>query len=729
MRLDLLVAALVWDTPKLVQSGAPDARLFFDAMSRSHLTTRDSVREEPLAIAGLALSDLSEGKQNEALKALDNLAASRERLVRLLALSMEGWLFAEERPSAIPDGIGLAHSTRDKLLRARFLTKFLTYALDAGQHDLAREAWAIAFRFVPQSHPLAFQLRLAALNHRLGAVEISDSALRPPDYYDPLVDYPWIRYRAAHGSHRALLESLRATAQGAWRTTVSFGRTSLDDVLSAEMQATWSGAIWLIPTIRLEAAAHLLMGGATTPQLHEEAVVLWVQSGGQNIDDVINLAERSFAQGSGDRIVTRTAKVLADTPSSHRYEETALALWDLLSEDVAARLLSQLRPTTGDIPFIETSRALWAVLALVSPSAWNDIYASLPLEEREAILEGMTPELVERLNATSAIEVARALKESSWSETPSERRLAVAAQLHAMQLANLNVEYVRQAAPAARAALLPRFHTLLGEGLVDNTIDSLSDLLDEEVRSAKGGQRSFGGRPFASTLARALLASSRHSDSRVRALIAPAADPRVPADLRLEAWQAVNAYSWERPLPKDYRRWIATAPTRGAPSFIGNVTEPLLAILKLSTLASFGYSSRQLPQLLAASRDADPRVRQVAVDTAGNLLRGKAVASLETILLASLYDPKDEIVVVGLKGLRRAGPVTRAVLPAIRTRFAELMQTAGREVRVGVVSAAAGTLSAPESVADLDALLARARSDRSLLVRDEASRINDRGQE
>jgi hypothetical protein len=176
---ELLTAALVWDTRTLLESGAPDARLFYDAMSRSPLTTLNEVGEEPLARAGIALSNLLEGNSTASLETLDDMTSARPRLVRLLALSMLAWLFPLERPNSLRSGLDLARTHKDRVTRARFLTKFLGFALDAGDLELAQEAWRAAERSLDQNHPLAFQLRLVALNRRLGPVEVSDSALRP----------------------------------------------------------------------------------------------------------------------------------------------------------------------------------------------------------------------------------------------------------------------------------------------------------------------------------------------------------------------------------------------------------------------------------------------------------------------------------------------------------------------------------------------------------------------
>jgi hypothetical protein len=346
-------------------------------------------------------------------------------------------------------------------------------------------------------------------------------------------------------------------------------------------------------------------------------------------------------------------------------------MWDLISPSTAATLISELSVDAQADPFAESRRALWAVLALIAPNAWAPAYSGLPSNLKEAVLEGMTPDLVARLPVPSTAEVAEVVRELPWPENPSEARLGIGAYLHQLGLFELDIAKLRLASPLIRSSLLPRFRNLVDDRLLEDTITELQNLLDEEVRLSKVGQRGIGGTRTTAALARALMSSRRTSDTRVQSLISAAADARVPADLRLEAWQALHAYGWERPLPRQYRRWISHAPTRGAPSFFGDVTEPLLEILQQSVSASFGYSSRLAPVLLSASRNSDSRVRQVAIEIAANSLRSKSIAMLETILLTALYDPKEEILVSGLLGLRRAGSVTRALIPAVGKRLLE----------------------------------------------------------
>ena len=96
---------------------------------------------------------------------------------------------------------------------------------------------------------------------------------------------------------------------------------------------------------------------------------------------------------------------------------------------------------------------------------------------------------------------------------------------------------------------------------------------------------------------------------------------------------------------------------------------------------------------------------------------------LETILLTALYDPKEDIVVSGLLGLRRAGSVTRALVPAVGNRLLELMRRSGRYVRIEVLGAAASLYTTPEFIGNLESLLSEARADRSWLVRDAVTRV------
>jgi hypothetical protein len=705
-----------------LETDSPESRLFYDAMSRGPLTTEERAQEsDPLTIAGLALWAAINGDPASAMEGFNELITRRKRLERLLGLNMMAWLFPEETPTALDAAVELAEQTKEPTLRARLITKLLSLALDEGELEKSRQLWEKAVAAAPQGTALSIQLRFVGLNRRLGPVEVSESDFRGPRPSDPLVDYPWIRNRAHRGTHRSLIEVVKSAAQDPWSITLAWGRTALDDVLAAEMQASWAGAIWLQTEVRLELAALLFAGAANNPDQFAHATALWVSSGGQDIGRVVEWIEPRYDRSSADAVLRELSPLHADTHSARRFEETALFLWDLVSDGLAGSLLDQVPPDSADNPFAENRRRLWSALALRVPIAWAERFFRLPPEAKRALSADLPSDVVFRLPASVAMEVKQILEPRDAIDMPQASGIAAYAAASQATQDLTGTDQLRHLPADQIARILPEFASLVGQETCVRVARELGRSLDRERAQAKEGTRSISGDPPAFALVRALLSLTSPPRELVRPLIATASDIHASADLRLDAWQALHQLSLRRQLPEEYEKWLEPALLSGAPSFLGDVPEALLQVLKESVLASLRMRKRTVPAHLKAARNPDPRVRQVALESTGRILAGRRGTLLESTVLSGLYDPQDTVVLAALYALRRSGRPSSTLISPITARMLEMFNLYGRRVRAALVWSATALLASEHDTA-LSQLTERAESDRSWIVRDAAQR-------
>jgi hypothetical protein len=722
----VLRAALTWDQPELLRDGSPEARLFFDAMSRGPLTNEEHAdKRDPVAAAGLGFWAAINDDTPTALRMLDTLAKSRGKLTSLLGLNMLAWLFSAERPDALIKATELVASVSDASLRARLATKLLALSLDYGDRESATRLWLIASQSATRTPALAQQLKFVGLNNGLGPVEIHETDVRVTGTYDPLVDYPWIRNRAHRGAHRALVEIIKSTVRSPWTATITWGRTAFDDTLAAEMQATWAGAIWLRADIRLELASLLLAGAARTSAQFAYACSLWIRSGGQDMPRVIDWAERRFDEASADWIIAELAPLRASRLRDNRYVETALSVWDLVSVDVANMLLATTSVDAGDNPFAQSRRALWSVLALRVPEQWRSSFGALPHDTKVKLASESPAEMVMRLPASLAIEFKQLLYPSTGEQGIDDN--AVVAFAAASQRAGdlSGTEWLRNASALDLSRILPKFASLVGQESILRAATELGEEIQREVDQAKQGTWSVGPERTAMALLRVLLALESVPRNIIRPLIATATDDRVPGDLRLESWQALHQLSLRRQLPDDYRRWIQHAPVRGAPSFFGDVTETLLEALRESVMTSYRVNTSSVALHVTAARDPDPRVRQVAIESSARVLRHRRVSLLETTLVSGLYDPEGNVVLSALSGFKDAHSISSTLVPSIVARLGQLFESYGRDVRAAVLTTSASLSTQTNAIKPLDQLIQYGDRDRSWIVRDAALRARE----
>jgi len=181
-------------------------------------------------------------------------------------------------------------------------------------------------------------------------------------------------------------------------------------------------------------------------------------------------------------------------------------------------------------------------------------------------------------------------------------------------------------------------------------------------------------------LGRVMRASNTLSNQGLRALLDSALDPRIPADMRMEALGALAMVGSRHPLPSDAVNRVLNAQDRGASSLLRPVPEDLLRMFRLTVLATTS-AIRKTDDFVQGSRDRDPRVRQLAVEASGHLLERRESSDLEFVVVSGLFDPEEGVVSAALYSILARRKWRPATVRTISSRLNEIYETHGRTVR------------------------------------------------
>lgn len=255
---------------------------------------------------------------------------------------------------------------------------------------------------------------------------------------------------------------------------------------------------------------------------------------------------------------------------------------------------------------------------------------------------------------------------------------------------------------------------------VDLAIEDARRELGTRANAARTGQIGIGGRSPAARLALGLQINPDHPDATyiLRELVAVAADPEVLLDVRVEALHGL------RYVTPSFGQLIDPSPLHPLKflkrmSFSMASTTADVAQALATSITLVADRSQSDPGLLAGlARDDDERVREIAVDTAGDLLAAGPDELIEATLLGALYDPSPNVVIAALHSLERADLGSSAFAGPFTQRVVSLFRTGTRAVRSRIAQLLSVTDAGTGVGPGARTLLEEARADRSWRVRD-----------
>jgi hypothetical protein len=726
-----IIAALIWDVPTL-RAGSQSARDFAKALPGALEKWWEPRKygPDPLGLAAQAVAFERGGEGGRAVPIYQQLTGSDEAWTRLLGLMLLAWSETWDEPHAAD----IARRAAEQLdasdeVRARLHAKVATFALDAGQADVAEQALQRAVELAPKGSRLYTVLAFEAANAGLGR---PDPEAYPdeerPFRQDPLVDYPWIHYAALDAAKSALKSGVERSAERIWTWRLQFGGTTpLDDAVSAEVQATWAGALWLRRGIRLQVGAQLLDGEAAHPRQWGYGVLMWALGGGKDPDRVFHAAEPHLDQESVDFVVRNLHDASWPRSGLYRFISVASGAWDSMSDATLRWAIDLIEPQAGEHPTVQEVHRLWAGYAARFPEEWSRRVGAFPREVQMALVSMLGLPTVETLPPEGKDIVRRlALDAVREHERPDAHQIRLAAALAPPDTREELKHLVEERALPEVIARLAETD-LVSPTAVERARTSLISSIERQSVEAKEGKMSFGRGDERLALAR-LVAVSASDPRAVEVLTTVATDHDLPGDHILAARNGLALLRHEGKLPDaEVARWHETDDPAGTLAEHGAVTSELARIRRLQILA-LALTPAEVVEVITATRSPDRRVRLLATDICGEAGGAAQNHSIRDpfvwALIGALFDPLDEVVASAVRGLAPGLVVSESIGAQVALdRFPRLYEIGNQAVREAVVETVARL--GPNAPGGVKALVRRAASDKSWRVRQAAQATDD----
>jgi hypothetical protein len=714
-----IAAALYWDLPALVADGSRGTAAFRAALEPppfSELEAASSAEPaDALARAGQGIFLERIGRLEEASAIFAALRADPEAGLALLGACLSAWS-SSATTASFEEARSLIEVLGDDVDKARLFAKLATFAYDTGLADEFARDLERAFTLAPV--PSALRRALAMVRVNKLRREFDPADFEASRHSDPLVEYEWISELALKAAGGELEEALKARSESAWTWTFSSGRTRRDEVIAAELQASWAGALWLREPLRRQLGAQVLLAETElNPGSVLYALTMWTVSGGSNVRRVIETYERHFGETTADELIKQVAQAIGLRDFADiTLARSAAATWDLLSEEVAISVLDRLAPYLSEEALGQEARQVWAQLAIRFPDPWAERIVSLDPAASRLVLAEMTDNGLSRLPITT-VESIRGHLEGVADDAPDGDELMIA--LHTRSGTEVPQKY-HPRSPAAIANAVGRFPELFDDAALQEVEQRYADALRQEVREALGGSAGFGGPTTSSRLADIVLARGGAEGPAVAALLDAATDEQVPGHLRFDALLALARIAHRGALSEEQYAVIRGSPDHGAPSFFAPTSRELLRVAKLLVLRRVLSQSEQ-GEAFALTRDGDARVRQLAVNVCTLYLRERASIPLEAGLIGGFYDPDETVVRQALGGLRGAHLEFEGAARMIAERIDALFHERSHWIRAEAASVARAMISDGSAEEAYRRVVVAAVRDRSWMVRKAAT--------
>ncbi|MDP1847633.1 MAG: hypothetical protein Q8K79_07570 [Solirubrobacteraceae bacterium] len=652
-----IVAALLWDVPAL-HRGSRSARDFVAALRGGvdKWWEPRTFAEDTLGHAARAVAYERAGELAKAAARYEGLVHDRDPWTRLLGGMLQAWSETATSDGPIVEALRVAREasvTSD--VRARLFAKVATYAFDRGEAELGRIALGDAIALAPEGSRLWSRLALEGLNAGLHYEGPFPGAEDDPPPDDPLVDYPWIHYDSLSGAERALKAEVERRARRAWTWQITFGGASpVADVVAAEVQATWAGALWLRRPIRLQLGGHLLTGAATSPQQWAYGLLMWILGGGTKEKQIYRYAEPNLTT-DGIEFVLRALRD-AELRRSLRFLAVASEAWDAVSDETLRWVISQVDLVAGNHPAAQEALGLWAAYAARLPEEWFEDFLGRDSEVQTSIVESLWTGAVAHLSQRmrlSVFEVAWSALQQADNADVQLMRIAAATvtEQRRKDLASLLDEKAR---PDQVARLVDEHAEALRPEALQRAKQALFELVRREQAEAREGKVSFGPGDARLDLAR-LLAHLDPDPAAVSLLLQIAHDASLPGEHILAARRALTIVRRAGRLPAPELRALhgSSDPVGGFPEH-GDLSPELVRAARLQTLAP-ELTNDEAAEVVAGCRAPETRIRMISLATCAEAVaasRGSATRSAFIwALIGGLFDPDDEAVVAALRGL------------------------------------------------------------------------------
>lgn len=717
-------ACITWDLPALRNSGREDVKQFRRAIQLFPDGLNEGVADSstaltPLQRAANGLKAELTGKLNEALENYEG-AAEENGLPGLLGALLIAWT-----PNARKEHFDQVELKLDQLVDAelndivaRTHCKLSVWALDHGWRDRSKYHFEEALHHSGNELTPALDRVKHWYGQNLVVREHKPSAM---------TTFPWIDERIASATRDFIEKGLRDSIKSPYSRRWSLGMHSVEglDIQSAEMQASWAGAIWKLPEInRLHAA--LILGNSKKSDDVARAIALWVKGSGRDARALVSAKEPLLTKDSVEDLLLNQLDSGRNVRDYEIWLDLLQALWAELPDQFVENFVNEYRgPSTATRPTIDTgSNELKLVGKLLVRSAaavdkafaLDDWQAGLLARSLQpGLIEHLPRRLVERLLAAGMSETVVA--DNDWSETGWNALLtcwSLAGSEVKDKFRHLMIRTLPDSSISIAAAVAPDL--LPSQYLIDR-IELVAQRLAKDLEDSRKGTFTGWGPSPAAELANLSIKHGDISDANVQKLVAVASATTTNSLQRRSCLAALIALAQEKLL--DLSQVESTfLPVTTRPFMTDDVDtdQRLEDALRLILKVQFEYdhSNVEAP-LLAASRDSDTEIRILAVEAVSNLLlQGHPSPSFEATLLGALYDPDPKVQARAVPAILHGQFDDNSLLFVARKRLVEIFPLAHRELRATIARQATGFLADEPSTTSIQEMAA---NDRSWVVR------------
>lgn len=572
---------------------------------------------------------------------------------------------------------------------ARCHCKLATWSFDHGWVDRSHHHYEEARRHAGKSLGMA----LDGIGHWFG----HDRTIYFEHTYDDMITFPWIDEWVDQAARTSVEKEFRNSYKSPWTRTWSLGMTTVEgtDIQSAGMQASWAGALWMVPQINRQHAA-LIMAKSNEPDDVARAIALWAKGGGQDIDQLVSAKEGSLTQTTIDNLLISQLHEGRSVRDRDSWLDICHALWAELPDRLVESFVRGYQGPAPDM-WLHSGRGvkelrLFGKLLARSPLAveraysFNDWEAGLLARTLiPQLLDGLPPRLRARLLEAGLSNVV--LANDDWANTGWASLVTCWTLLDAEVQATLQsslLDALPDSDIPSAAIIAPH---LVPSHRTEARLQTSLHLLSEELKDSVGGRWTGWVTHPAIDVARLALAQGSVSDSAVKRLLSVAIASTTNSEQRRSCLSALQALAEEGLVN---RAQVQEAFTPVAISSVMSddaaVDQRLDDVSRLALTVQFGYEQATAEgPLLAASRDPDTQVRRLAVSAVCRLsLEGQTSPSFDATLLGALYDPHPRVQAEAVPALWRGKFESHALLEVARARVVEIFPTAHWELRASI---------------------------------------------
>lgn len=718
-------ACITWNLPALRDSGRDDVDHFKRSIQllptaftgAAHSTPK---RMSPLRRAAEGLKAELTGEPDIA-RGHYEVVAKKQGLPGVLGSLLLAWMsdakekdFARvERKLSTLTGPG----TRDVIARSH--CKLAAWSFDHGWVDRSHAHFHEAQKLAGKN----LRMTLDGIGHWFGEDRVI--YLRRPS--DDMSTFPWIHEWVDQAARTSVEKQFRQSFKSPWTRTWSLGSPTVEgiDIQSAEMQASWAGALWMLPEIQRQHAA-LILTKSNEPDDVTRAIALWAKGNGPEINQLVSVKEAVLTEDTIEDLLVNQLHEGRSVRDREVWLDICHSLWAELPDRLVEDFV---RDYPGPAPGMHlhggrgtSELTLFGKFLVRSPLAVERAYA---FNDWEAGLLARTlhPQLLPelpfglkaRLLQAGISEAVRA--DDDWANTGWPSLVTCWTLLDELT----QVDYRGALLDAIPDSAIPEA-ALLAPGLVpDRRIEARLrtslDLLAQELRDSVNGSWTGWSTHPAIDVARLALAQGRVSDDAISRLLDIATAPTTNSQQRRACLSALESLA-EAGLIQRAQVEDAFAPVtvRSVMTDDAEVDQRLEDISRLALMVQFDYDQATSEgPLLAASRDPDTQVRLLAVRAVCRLsMQRQTSPSFDATLLGALYDPHPRVQAEAVPALWRGHFESKALREVARARVAEIWPSAHRDLRATI---AHETAVADSSDPYLRTLKDLARRDRSWVVR------------